>query len=335
MWSVSREAFLISRKWIGVVLKVCLGAGILTVMALTGKMDLARIGRSLAQWPLMLCILGLGYAQLAVVAFRWNFLLRTQALGLPFSRAWSLTMIGILFNAVIPGGIGGDLVKGYYLSRANPGRKTHAAMTLVMDRATGLAGLFLVGGIMVLVNWHEAARSAATRSLAIGVMAGAVAGIAGIYAAVRAGGRVSQWSFLPAIARNAFGALHEYQSGHLAIPVALVLSALGQAMTCGMYYLALRATGDPGLPAGQFFLIVPLGLVTSAVPISPAGLGVGQAAFFALFRIVSPNHATAGTDALTVLQVLLILLSASGLFWYISGTGMERPACDKDQVEMP
>jgi glycosyltransferase 2 family protein len=68
----------------------------------------------------------------------------------------------------------------------------------------------------------------------------------------------------------------------------------------------------------QFFPIVPLRLGTSGVPISPAGIGVGQAAFFALFQVVASSCASAGTDAFTIFQALFILLCLSGLFWYVA-----------------
>jgi uncharacterized membrane protein YbhN (UPF0104 family) len=93
---------------------------------------------------------------------------------------------------------------------------------------------------------------------------------------------------------------------------------INQGLTCSMYYLALQATGVTDMPMGQFFLVVPLGLVTSALPISPGGVGVGQAAFFTLFRIVAPPYAPVATNALTVFQVIYILLCVSGLYWYLS-----------------
>jgi len=99
--------------------------------------------------------------------------------------------------------------------------------------------------------------------------------------------------------------------------IALALSALNQSITCCSLYLALRSTGVKGMSAGPVFLVVPLGFVTTAVPISPAGVGVGQAAFFALFRIVAPSYASAGTAAFTVVQAVTILICLSGLFWYI------------------
>jgi uncharacterized membrane protein YbhN (UPF0104 family) len=299
-------------------LKILFGAAIVAWMASSGKLNLAQVARSLSHWPLMLAILGLGYSQVGITAWRWKLLLEAQEIWLPYGRAWGLTMVGMLFNVVIPGAVGGDLIKGYYITRAASGRKSHAATTILMDRVVGLIGLLFLGAVMALANLNETLRSAATRSLGSMTVGGFVGGLVILYAAVFAGGRLAAWHFLPGVLRNVFRALHEYRRKTRVIPVALALSVLNQGLSCGMYWLALLATGVTGMPMGQFFLVVPLGLVTSAIPISPGGIGVGQAAFFALFQIVAPPYAAAGTNALTVFQVIFILLCVSGLYWYLS-----------------
>jgi uncharacterized membrane protein YbhN (UPF0104 family) len=302
----------------GPFLKVLVGAAIFAWMAASGKLDLAQIAKGFTHWPLMLAILGLLYCQIGITAWRWKLLLRVQDVPLPFRLAWGLTMIGTLFNVVIPGAVGGDLIKGYWITRAAPGRRAKAATSVVMDRVAGLIGLLFLGAVMVLTNPAETLRNPATRSLGALTVAGVLGGLAGLYAALFAGGRLSHWSFLPGLARNMFSALHEYRQKSSVVLIVLAVSALNQSMTCCSYYLALRSTGVAGMPVGQFFLIVPLGLVTSAVPISPAGIGVGQAAFFALFQIVAPAYASVGTAAFTVMQAMSILICLSGLFWYIS-----------------
>ena len=301
----------------GPVLKVLLGAGIFAWMAASGKLNLAQIAKGLAHWPLMLGILGLGYCQAGIMVWRWTLLLHAQDIPLSFRRAWGLTMIGLLFNVVIPGSVGGDLIKGYYITRATEGRKTHAATSIAMDRVVGLIGLLFLSAAVVAANATEVLPNPSMRALGLLAAGGFVGGVAGLYAALLAGGRLSEWSFVPRVLRNVFSALHEYRQKPGAVRNALALSVLNQTITCGAFYLALRATGVTGLRMSQFFLIVPLGLVTSAVPISPAGIGVGQAAFFALFRIVAPSYASAGTDAFTVFQAIYILLCVSGLFWYV------------------
>jgi uncharacterized membrane protein YbhN (UPF0104 family) len=197
-----------------------------------------------------------------------------------------------------------------------------------MDRVVGLIGLLFLGAVGALIGLDETLRSPATRGLAAMSVGGVVGGLAVLYAAVFAGGRLAEWRVCPGVLRNVFRALHEYRRQSGVLPVALALSIGNQAISCGMYYLALRSAGVAGMPVGQFFLVVPLGLVTSAIPISPAGVGVGQAAFFALFQIVAPRYAAAGTQAVTVFQLMFILICLSGLYWYLSykHVDLHRPA---------
>ena len=264
-------------------------------MVSSGKLDVAQVGRSLAHWPIVFAILLLGYAQIGITAWRWKLLLAAQNIRLSFSRAWGLTMTGMLFNVVVPGAVGGDLIKGYYITRAAPGRKSHAATTILMDRVVGLIGLLLLGAVMAVANLRETLRSPATRGLGLMTVGGVVGGMTILYAAVFAGGRLAEWPLLPGVLRNIFRALHEYRRQTNVIPIALALSVANQGITCAMYYLALRAGGVADMPIAQFFLVVPLGMVTTAIPISPGGVGVGQAAFFALFQIVAPGLCRGGS----------------------------------------
>src|SRR6202035_1444589 len=151
------------------------------------KLNLAQVARSLSHWPIMLAILGLGYAQVGITAWRWKLLLEAQEIWLPYGRAWGLTMVGMLFNVVIPGAVGGDLIKGYYITRAASGRKSHAATTILMDRVVGLIGLLFLGAVMALANLNETLRSAATRSLGSMTVGGFVGALVILYAAVFAG----------------------------------------------------------------------------------------------------------------------------------------------------
>ncbi len=298
-------------------LKAAFGAGVFAWMAFSGKLNFPEIGRSFAHWPLMLSIFGLGYCQAAILAWRWRMLLSAQEISISLRRSWGLTMIGLLFNVAIPGSVGGDLIKGYYITRATEGRKTHAATSILLDRAVGMIGLFFLGAAMALLELDDVLRSPATRILGALTVAGFAAGLGGLYAAIFAGDRLSRWTFLPSVLRTVFSAFHEYRRRPAVPPVTLALSVVNQAFTCLSYYLALRSAGVAGIAPGQFFLIAPLGFAATAIPLSPAGIGVGQAAFFALFQVVAPAYASAGTAAFTAFQAITVLISFTGLFWYI------------------
>ncbi len=84
---------------------------------------------------------------------RWTVLLRTNDFNVSYKQTLPLTLIGIFFNFALPSGVGGDLVKGYYLLKRSVGKKTVAATTLLMDRIIGMYGLLLLATAVMLVDY--------------------------------------------------------------------------------------------------------------------------------------------------------------------------------------
>ena len=188
-----------------------------------------------------------------------------------------------------------------------------------MDRLLGVVALFILAALVGMFNFRTLEQTAVTRHLGTFVIAGLVGGTLLLYSAVLADTRLSKLYVLPRMIRSVFLSLSKYHEKSSVIPFAVVVTLLSHSLSCLAYFLALRATGQAGdITVAYFFLFVPLGLLATAIPISPAGIGVGQAAFFALFRIVSLAHATAAASAFTVFQLVTILISLSGLYWYLS-----------------
>src|SRR6516162_7180388 len=147
------------------LLKLLLGPAFLAWMVSSGRVNLHQVVGGLSHWQAMVAMLILLYIQSGVTTWRWNLLLRAQEIRLPFRRAFGLTMIGLLFNVAIPGAVGGDLMKGYYITRATGGRRSSAATSILLDRVVGLLGLLLLAVLMVAANHRELAQNAATRRL--------------------------------------------------------------------------------------------------------------------------------------------------------------------------
>ena len=66
-----------------------------------------------------------------------------------------LGFIGNVFNLVIPGAVGGDLIKAAYLVRMHV-KKTQAIASMVIDRIIGLLGLFTLATIAGALVWPTA-----------------------------------------------------------------------------------------------------------------------------------------------------------------------------------
>ena len=311
-------------------LKFLAAAGILYWMAATGKLRLSELAGALDRWPLLAAIAALVYLQIAITAWRWNLLLRAQGVRLGLRETFSLSMIGALFNTVIPSAVGGDVMKGYYVSRRAGPAKAQALATILVDRVLGLLGLVMLASCAAVWSFPSMWRHGALRALSMAAIAATVCGVAGLVAAVvagpRLGSRLGSGRISAAISKVLTG-LGGYRRHWATLPVGVLMSMGVHAAGCAGIYLALTAIGAPPLPLELLALAVPLGFMTTALPLSPAGIGVGQAAFFSLFQVAGAPAPAAGANAFTVFQVVMILVFLTGFYHYLSHkTVAGRPA---------
>src|SRR5262249_36612237 len=84
------------------------------------------------------------------------------------------------------------------------------------------------------------------------------------------------------------------------------------------FYFCTLSLQYAQIPLGDLFLVVPLGLASTALPVAPAGIGVGQAAFYALFEFLPDATAAMGATACTVFQFVLVVMDLTGFGFYLS-----------------
>ena len=299
----------------------------------SGKLDLRQVGVAASRWPLMVLAAACGAGSILLTSARWNVLLAGQGFGLGFRRSLMLTGIGLLFNTVIPGSVSGDAVKAYYLAREVNRDRLLAVSTIVMDRLLGLFGLVLLVSLSLLGNLDLVRGSKALAALSAGAVVACVS-IASVLmsaitasniclaAARRIAARLPPARFLVRIA-EVLGAFRD-QTGRLAGGVLLTLIA--QLLACAGIYVALHAV-DPAtsVPVLLIVFLAPLGFAATALPIAPVGIGVGQAAFYAIFEVADPGSGAAASTAITVYQAIIVLLYLTGLWPYLAYR-RDRPA---------
>ena len=105
---------------------------------------------------------------LLITFVRWSLLVRVIEPGFTLRCSILLGFIGYLFNLVIPGAVGGDVVKAAYLSRMQI-KKTQAIASMVLDRIVGLLGLFVLAATAGALPWRMA--TPAVRSLIVAAWA--------------------------------------------------------------------------------------------------------------------------------------------------------------------
>jgi uncharacterized protein (TIRG00374 family) len=305
--------------------KIALAFGLMWFLIHGGKLNAAAVAGASQHWPILLLGVFLLYLQMAVGAWRWNLLLGVQGIRLPFYKVFSLTMIGNLFNIVIPGAVGGDVIKGYYVSRCTSERKTQVVTTVLVDRIVGLLGMMAVAMFAGLLDWSLVSSNRTFTALYIFTAASFLAACLVLWISFSAS---REWATalervthrLPgsAIINHVIESLLEYRSQPGVVLQSIVLGCVAQALCCVTFYLSALALGYGDLPVRAYLLVVPLGLVTTALPVAPGGVGVGQAAFYGLFRLLPGATGAMGANACTVFQCLIVVMSLTGVVFYLT-----------------
>lgn len=256
-------------------------------------------------------------------AVRWWWLLRINDLRVRPLEALRLSWIGIFFNNVVPGQTGGDLVKAIYVVRRCPEQRAEAIVSVLVDRILGLASLALLGAVVVLFALDDYAY------LAVGIWL-VLFGVAG-GACLAFSRRLRRGVGLDRLLQRLPGRVGDtlkkidtavfHYRGHTTGVGFWMLAGIGNhAIAVLSWFFVGRALGVD-LPLLEYFVLIPVINIVSAVPIAPNGWGVGEALFSRLFGDWGAANLAAGGRRLMATQgvALSILYRIHLTLWSLLG----------------
>lgn len=271
---------------------------------------------------LLIGLLFCGFSALCC-SVRWFLLVRAQGLTLSFKNIFELTMIGAFFNTFMPGSVGGDLIKAWYITGHEPNRKTKAIFTVLLDRLMGLSVIIFYSAVTLLfyTQWMHQRKELEVLAYSIWIFTAAGFFLTLLFFTP------GLWNFR--VVSQSIEILHRfkpiskvidagllYRNHFSAILLALILS-ICSIMGINLLYSIVGSEIGITLPLSHYFFIVPMGLMASAIPLLPGGVGVGQVAFFTLFSWLNEPNPSQGGALATVLQVYMILFNCMGAFFYL------------------
>ncbi len=322
--SYPTEAPASGRRWrtIGFgALRLGIGVALLATLAATGALNWSALGGLLREWRFTLAAAVLVTTATSTTAWRLCLLLRPRGFDLGLGASVRLTLIGVFFNVAMPGSSGGDLVRIYYAAKGNEGRRAEIVTILLLDRVIGLLALLLYPVLLAPLYLPLLAGNAALRGVVL-TSAGLVAALAlSVWLLLGKGaGRAVISRLLDrvpggALVRRAVGTLRGYGEDKRPLWKALAVSFAAHGLGVMGFVLLARATVSAGLE-WSLFVIVPIGLVVNTIPLTPGGLGVGEAAFAVLFGIAGLQG---GPEVLISWRLVTIVVGLAGLAFYLQG----------------
>ncbi|MGQ0538906.1 MAG: lysylphosphatidylglycerol synthase transmembrane domain-containing protein [Gemmatimonadaceae bacterium] len=314
------------RRVLSGVARFAVAGALLWLLATSGRVEWEVLARLRTQLGVALIALALVCAVFLLLSWRACLLLRARGLRLSLHDSTALSLITNLFALVLPGG-SGDLARVYYSTRNAPGRRTEIATVLILERVMGLLALTLFPLLAAPLCLPLLARSPLLQTLL--VAAGATSALITLAIAVAMSGRARA---LPAVQlllrklplRGYLGlmldTLHGFRRRVDALAVAVGISALAHALSMGVVVLLVRAM-QPIQDVVAVPFLASLGFVANNIPITPGGLGVGEAAFESLFSVAGLEG---GAEALIAWRVLLLALTPLGAWLYLRGQASVR-----------
>lgn len=300
--------------------KIAVTLGVLSL--LLTQADWARLTERLAHASPGLLALGFAVKAMTIpfAAERWRMIGTSVGVRLSAWLSLRLMMASLFFGQVLPGALGGDLVRGWLTWRSGQ-PPTAVATALVLDRLAALAGvviLMLVGlpHLVTVIPWPLAA--------AVLAMTGCVVG--GLVALVQ----IDRLPWIAGLTHPLAGRLRALSSNlRAALTHRGALEALGHSIAVHLCTIAATlvfaaALSIPVHPLDAL-AIMPFTITAMALPISLAGWGIREGSMvagFALFGMV-------GDDALLIslligLSVTLMALPG-GLAWLSLSKRPEPP----------
>lgn len=273
-----------------------------------------------ANLGLYLLALVLYYCAFVARSIRWRWMLRQAGLssdhGFPIPGNKGMLEILLLswfVNCVVPAKLG-DAYRCYLLKRRSGVPISRSLGTILAERLTDLAVLFVTMAVAGFIAFRGHLPSEATRTLLIGsalLAVGAVAVVGLWYGRHIVEGR------LPDRFRSQFAQLHDSIFACLRQPWKPVGISILIWFADGMrlYLVAKSLSGGVSFSVAVFVAL--MSALLTILPITPAGLGVVEVAMIGVLKLVDVNANLAGSIAFMDRLITYWSLVLIGLILYV------------------
>lgn len=245
--------------------------------------------------PLLFALGAFCYFLTALIAgARWWWLLRVNGTDVSLLETLRYTWIGIFFNNVVPGATGGDVVKALYIMKRCPGHRVQVLMSVIVDRVLGLGSLALLGAVVVLFALDRFAE------IAIGIWAVILGvGVVGLFAFSRRLRSLVRLKTLldrlppklGHVLKRVDHAVFVYRDHKLVI-VASLIAGVGNHVLAVLSVVCFGNALDIGMPSFEYFVLIPVINIVTAVPLAPNGWGIGEGLYKYFFGQYGGVHIT-------------------------------------------
>jgi glycosyltransferase 2 family protein len=322
-----------------VLLRLTLAAIILTYLYRSGVINLRPLAKLLPAWPISIASVVILLVDVYLMAIRTCWMVRPVGLHLPVRKSFQLNLVAAFFTNVIPGAAGGDIARLYYGTKGNRGSRVEVVTAMLLDRGVGLFSMLVIP-LLIAPFFISMLRSVPVLRNLLLVDALATAGLLIAFLLCVHNGTLRallskeflRWQRWRNVADRVLSAIGAFQNHGQALLKSLGIALVANLSVIGVMAMAFVAL-NPAWLSTKMILVVPLGELANCLPLTPGGLGVGEAAFHSLFDM---NGLQGGVEALLCWRIWRAMVGLIGLGVYLGGLGrvvFERPGGSESAAE--
>ena len=277
------------------------------------------------------------WSTILIATWRWQQLLKLFEIEIPFWSLFCMTQIGQFFLMFLPGPTGDDMTRMLYISRFSKEKKGESCVSVLIDRAIGLAAVLIVALFCVPWQWTMLSVSPQTHYLAILILSsGSFAALLGILFFLFA--HPSHYWFEHSLKFFRKFSLQDEISriaGLVCIQKRIIFrvgiaAITTQLLLCAMFYLAGKATGIQ-IPFVLWLSFVPIILASNAIPITMAGIGIREYLMVLFLGVLGSIHSEQALAASLLAFAMTLAVCLLGGIIYI----FYRPAISTREAMQP
>ena len=273
-----------------------------------------------------------------IVAFRYKLIIEHKSsVKIPFVHIIKYNWIGMFFNAVLPGSVSGDLVKIFYIKQEDEKLSNNFLLgSILIDRVVGLFGLMLVLGISTIINYsHLSSFSNELKNLLelnLLLFVGVIFSLLSLFFFPNVPEKIAKpFANLPVFNKIVPKAVSTWKSLCDFKHRMLLLTGVSMIIQSSAIFLFWFMV-SPFALGGEFPLqhavsLIPIGLISIAIPIAPSGMGVGHAVFDTLFGYIGVTN---GADLFNIYFILVLTVNLIGAIPYLANKSRKL---DMEKIE--
>ena len=268
---------------------------------------------------IILLLLMIAFEQ-AVMAHKWNLLLKAKGIYIPFVQIFKIMYIGTFLGSFLPSSFSVDAFRGYGLFKVIFVAE-ESISSVIVDRALGLTSLIIlaaVSSVLYISCCNGARQLNITILLIVIILLLLTVLIVCVYFLIDKNiTRFQGESGLMSNMKKVCSSLRSYKGYPTALVKGFFLSVIIQVITVLVYFVASLNFGSK-IDLMHFFILVPILKLMLVLPFSLAGIGIREGAFVYLFSGVGMSPSLGLAVSLLVSILVIISILPGGIFYATS-----------------